>query len=462
MRRVNFELGEPSEKEYFEEYDKYATVYSWWFCLILILRCCIPFCLALQVGPYEYSDSIKVYRRAFLNKQNHQNITQIQVVGGEYNVQKSIILQMIIFKSAGFGVGAVLIGVFADVYGRSVTSFLASMLWATTAAISVLFQHATLIQVWYSVITACASATCVVTFVSFAEIINKKQRVLVVYTCLGYVVGDILLTYIVDNLQTWKYTITFAATASTCAIFATWYIPESPRWLFNKNKKRQVYDQLNEISGLKYEITLANAPPEGDSHLRICYDMFRYITREKLKHIIICNICIGAAGANFSTARLKVTLYYNNADEFKHIANVAEVLAYLLLIPMLIFLGKRNSLFACFCLLSTSAMIGIILPENTQIFYNIFAVLLGQTGLCFCWFLFLDLFPTFSRATVMGIGICTYNIASAITIVTVNLIDEFSYFNYCIMFFLISLLGMSVLSLSDYSSQDLLNFKLYR
>ena len=137
---------------------------------------------------------------------------------------------------------------------------------------------------------------------------------------------------------------------------------------------------------------------------------------------------------------LKVTLYYNNADEFKHIANVAEVLAYLLLIPMLIFLGKRNSLFACFCLLSTSAMIGIILPgesllqlkifttvndflENTQIVYNIFAVLLGQTGLCFCWFLFLDLFPTFSRATVMGIGICTYNIASAITIVTVNLID---------------------------------------
>jgi hypothetical protein len=58
MRRVSFINTEPSEREYFDEYDNYNET-SLWFFMIYILRTFVPFCLALQVKETNETKSNK-------------------------------------------------------------------------------------------------------------------------------------------------------------------------------------------------------------------------------------------------------------------------------------------------------------------------------------------------------------------------------------------------------------------
>lgn len=90
--------------------------------------------------------------------------------------------------------------------------------------------------------------------------------------------------------------------------FASWYTPESPRWLLNNYKKQEAYRQLNEISGLVYKISINPCPESLRRHIAFLHSI-RYLFRIKVltQFGIICLSMYIAA------------FYYNSACKFKNL-----------------------------------------------------------------------------------------------------------------------------------------------
>ncbi|XP_064215097.1 uncharacterized protein LOC103312765 isoform X2 [Tribolium castaneum] len=152
MRRVLFS-SEPSEKEFFEEYNKFNGATPW-FILIFILRSLIPLCLALQTGTFEFSDSIDLYVERFSIPYNRtdnfifQSSCAIKSKENETGhecalqdcTQRDIALKMSLLKSIGFSLGPVFGGVFSDVFGRRIVSLSFSVIWFLSSLVIALLQ----------------------------------------------------------------------------------------------------------------------------------------------------------------------------------------------------------------------------------------------------------------------------------------------------------------------------------
>jgi hypothetical protein len=85
-------------------------------------------------------------------------------------------------------------------------------------------------------------------------------------------------------------------------IFTCWYMPESPRWLYNKHKKEKAYAQLCEISGLLYRFQLNRnlENPELENN-NVLFDMFAFLCRRTKKYLILCNLLMTASGLSYNS-----------------------------------------------------------------------------------------------------------------------------------------------------------------
>jgi hypothetical protein len=79
-------------------------------------------------------------------------------------------------------------------------------------------------------------------------------------------------------------------------------MPESPRWLYNKNKKEKAYAQLCEISGLLYTFQLnrdlENAELENNN---VLYGMFAFLCRKTKKYFILCNLLMAVSSLSYNS-----------------------------------------------------------------------------------------------------------------------------------------------------------------
>jgi hypothetical protein len=89
-------------------------------------------------------------------------------------------------------------------------------------------------------------------------------------------------------------------------VFACWYIPESPRWLFNKKKKKKAYDLLKEISGLKYKIGITETTENNLRKTTVFQKMFKFLFENKLKHFIISGLLVTISSLNYSCGSMLI------------------------------------------------------------------------------------------------------------------------------------------------------------
>ncbi|CAH1371368.1 unnamed protein product [Tenebrio molitor] len=476
MRRVSFINTEPSEREYFDEYDNYNET-SLWFFMIYILRTFVPFCLALQVGPFECQESVDLYIE-LIDRPSFNDSIFFPITCKDYSKMESfwpvqlkeaenkncyrdyVALRMSIIKSIGFSSGSIIGGVLSDLFGRRIITFYSAIVWNISAWILVFLTNRHFIEIWYILVVASCSVVSVVTYVTFGEIASKRTRLLSAYTIPSYVVGDYLIRHLSKVLLVWKYLLIFIAATNSIMIFACWYTPESPRWLLNKNKKEQAYKQLSEISGLVYELKRRDDAPENNISMgygKVFWKMLSFMVRRKLKCFLIICLSMSIASLHYTFAKTKAIIHYFDKVDPTSLATAAEGIGYLFLLPIYIFLGKRCGLFFIFVMQTCEALMAILLPD-TKTYYNVFSMITGVAGLLLIWLYFLDLFPTFLRASAMSCSFCIFGVATACsTIVFSKVLDQFHFY---IAFLVAGLLGTTVLMLPPAHNQDLSNLKL--
>ncbi|XP_063923447.1 glucose transporter GlcP-like [Zophobas morio] len=463
MPNVAFLKSEPADNEFFEEYNKFNTPCNSWFILVFILRCFAAFCLGYQVGVFESRGGVKAYIREY----NYSSYAETEMANEtnpevlQMSTEKSLIVRMLKFKHLGFALGAAFGGVFADIFGRRITSFLTSVVWIIGAGVFPTLNNITLIEIWYVLLTTCASVVNVTTFVNIAEIINYRYRILIIYSINTYVAGDFLIKYITTTLESWKYALTFVTSTLTCTVFATWYSPESPRWLLNKNRRQEAYDQLSDISQRIYDIQVVEAP-NNVTKMKILVDMMKYLFKRRLKQHLVCNVLLSVSSLNYSFSKQNLIMHTVKTASYEDIANIAEALGFLTFLPVYALIGKKYGLCFCFLFLTITHFTGIFVNDKAhEVFYDFFGTMLGILSLCICWLYCLEYFPTFLRATATGGGFYVFNLSSGLSFLFIPLLEETRGFIYYLTFFIISLFGAVVFLLPVKPNQELSNTKLH-
>ncbi|CAH1371366.1 unnamed protein product [Tenebrio molitor] len=496
MHRVSFIDLEPSEREYFEEYDKYNKI-SLWFILVLILRSFIPFCYSLQVGPFSFPKSVDVYIKEFsIQNVSFQGFPSFSICSKKEYFQdnntilsyadnqtetecdvKNVALRMNTLKGFGYSLGALSGGVLADVFGRRITSFLFSIAWNVTSLVLVFVHSRILVESFYIIAVGCCSAVNVITLVNFAEIASKNNIILAVYTVPTYIFGDILFHFMTNGVIIWKHLMVMIASTIFIVVFACWYIPESPRWLFNKKKKKKAYDLLKEISGLKYKIGITETTEKNLRKATVFQKMFKFLFENKLKHFIISGLLVAISSLNYSCGKLRLILHDIPMREFGLLANVAETLRFntrkfyslyvnifsslLFVVPVYIFFGKRCGMFLTYILMCVEGLMALLAKESAEkIYYDVFNIFFGFSTLCLIWLYTLYLFPTFLRATALGYAYFIFGMTltgGSFLVSEINILGEF---NYYLILSLIGILGLTSVALPNISGQELSNTKL--
>ncbi|CAH1371367.1 unnamed protein product [Tenebrio molitor] len=368
---------------------------------------------------------------------------------------------MSVFKSIGLCLGALIGGLFADLYGRRMVSFYSCIVWNILGWIWIIIHNKHVLELAFVVAVAFCNIVNVVTFVTFGEITTKMSRLLVIYTIPYYLLGVLVLDYTSKAIHVWQYLIGFIASTNCIMIFACWYTPESARWLINKNKIKEAFQVLNEISGKLYTL-----PEQQEENVKlkkttITYQMMLFLFTNKLKHFLIICLSMVIASLNYNFAKLRAVIHYVDTDEFGLLSIGAEAIGYLFIIPVYIFLGKTHGLFFIYILLSLAAVVALITHEfGREIYYNTFCILFGTTAVCLNWLIFLDLFPTFLRATTMGCSFFIFGLAIALSSLLVHKVEEYRECYFYVTFFLTALFGVTVLALPRSHSQNLPNYKL--
>ncbi|CAH1371365.1 unnamed protein product, partial [Tenebrio molitor] len=362
----------------------------------------------MQHFDLECNSSLGFY--IFLSKckfeQTGMSVNRLQELTKKSNQdcsQQELVLRMGIYQNVGYCFGAIIGGILSDLYGRRSTALYFSVAWNILAWIFVFVKQRFLSDICYFGIILCCSVVNVTTFVNFAEIADKKNRILCIYTIPTYIIGGLLTKYVSRTISSWMYQQITVASSVTIMIFACWYMPESPRWLYNKNKKEKAYAQLCEISGLLYTFQLNRnlENPELENN-NVLYGMFAFLCRKTKKYFILCNLLMTVSSLSYNSLRFKNILHKIYTKQFDLLTHSAEVLSFLFLLPIYMILGKRVGLCFMYFLFLTVLLVAVFTYDFQQAYIDIFGVIFSMTAINIIWLLILDIFPTFLRGTAIG------------------------------------------------------------
>ncbi|XP_068908081.1 solute carrier family 22 member 7-like isoform X2 [Tenebrio molitor] len=397
---VNFADSEPSEKEFFEEYSRYGGSLNCWFVLLFILRSFGPFCLGSQMAILESAEGVNHYMQHFDLECNRAT---------KNAVNKNLSSEWVFIKMLD-------------------------------TALEQLLEEFCL---------------------TFAEIADKKNRLFCIYTIPTYIVGGLLTFYISQTISSWIYQQSTIASTVIIMIFTCWYMPESPRWLYNKHKKEKAYAQLCEISGLLYRFQLNRnlENPELENN-NVLFDMFAFLCRRTKKYLILCNLLMTASGLSYNSLRIKNMLRHIHTKQYNLLSRAAEVLSFLFLLPVYMILGKRVGLSFMYIVFVILLLMAAFTYDFEQAYIDIFGVIFSMTAINIIWLLILDIFPTFLRGTAIGIGFFFFGFSGTLGYILAKLIEKIEIFNYYLIFFVANLFGIMVLALPDTTNRELPNYKL--
>lgn len=151
------------------------------------------------------------------------------------------------FFSPSFG------GWLSDRLGRKKTLLLASGLFGLSAIGTALPHNIVEFNVFRILGGFGVGAACIVSPMYIAEVAPAAIRGrLVLLTQVANVVGEIasyLVAYYLSFSGNWRWMFGSTVVPVACFTAALWFVPESPRWLVQKNREQEAFEVLRRIDG---------------------------------------------------------------------------------------------------------------------------------------------------------------------------------------------------------------------
>lgn len=257
------------------------------------------------------------------------------------------------------------------------------------------------------------------------RLVTLYQLAITVGLLLAYFSNYLLLNTGVNN---WRWMFSSQTIPSLLFFFGLFFVPESPRWLIEKNKIAAAMDVLKKIGGADY----------ATNEMEIIRESFLNQVKEKVSDLFKSNVwhivVIGMAVAFFSQADGQNSLFSYAPEIFKQ-AGVAEDAAFLqsviigvinfiftfIAIVFIDMVGRRKLLMIGSFLLFLDAMAlavcfyiggsGYFILFFVLSFIAIFAATLGPVT----WVILSEIFPNRIRSSAMGLATLVLWIANFIT-----------------------------------------------
>lgn len=344
----------------------------------------------------------------------------------------------------GAALGALLAGKLSAAIGRKKLLLICAFLFAVTGVATgwatnfTLFITARLLS---GVAVGVAAMVCPVYIAEIAPAALRGR--LVTFYQLAITIG-LLLAYLSNYLllgageNNWRWMFSSQSIPSLLFFVGLFFVPESPRWLIEKNKTADAKDVLQKIGGAQY----------AAKELEIISESFLNQVKEKVSdlfkkdvwHIVV----IGMAVAFFSQADGQNSLFSYAPEIFKQ-AGMAEDAAFLqsVIIGFINFIftfiaiifidkiGRKKLLMTGSLLLCLDAMAlavcfyigapGYFILIFVLSFIAIFAATLGPVT----WVILSEIFPNRIRSSAMGLATLVLWIANFITTASFPIMKSF-------------------------------------
>ncbi|XLU31994.1 hypothetical protein S245_068060, partial [Arachis hypogaea] len=233
-------------------------------------------------------------------------------------VKKSYLLQEIIVSMALVGAifGAAIGGYINDVFGRRIATIIADLSFIIGSVIMALAPNPMLIIVGRFLVGLGVGFASITAPLYIAEVSPSEIRGgLVSANCL-MITGGQFLSYVINYgltrvPGTWRWMLGLAATPALIQLVLMIFLPESPRWLYHKNRKEEATTVLSKIypsPRLEDEIAILEDHLEQESKNKV---KVKFSDVFKLKEIRLAFICGAGLQAFQQFVGISVIMYYS-------------------------------------------------------------------------------------------------------------------------------------------------------
>ncbi|XP_029143251.1 inositol transporter 1-like [Arachis hypogaea] len=302
-------------------------------------------CVSIKAGSSDYLEKHPERRRSFSQNFYIVGVTFAAGIGGllfgydtgvisgallyikdDFEVVKnSSFLQELIVAMALVGAifGAALGGYINDSLGRKAATIVADICFTVGSLLIAIAPNPTLIIVGRFFVGLGVGFASVTAPMYIAEVSPSEIRGgLVSVNCLMITTGQFLSFVINYGLTrvpgTWRWMLGIAGTPAVIQLVLMVFLPESPRWLYLKNRKEEATNVLSKIypsPRLEDEIYILEAHMEQEQkdkgQLSCGYFTYKYTDVFKLKEIRVAFICGAGLQAFQQLTGISVIMYYS-------------------------------------------------------------------------------------------------------------------------------------------------------
>ncbi|KAL2740284.1 solute carrier family 22 member 6-like [Vespula squamosa] len=374
----------------------------------------------------RYSYEIKYKDSSFVPEVRYQNKIKIRLKWDM--VCNRLAMKATVQTAVSFGkfFGAFAFGVLADRYGRKITFTISCLIYMISGPV-VAWTHSYLIMVMCRVGLGVAGIGVYQGAYSILIEISPPHRrsTFGVMFNMSYPVGMILIAIIAYYIREWRVLQLYISMPSFILILHMLAMPESPRWLYYSNHMSEAWKMMRSVVSPEKQKMIDELQIDFKTHVKektIRFEQFKqnfhhFKHAEMTVRLILCwfiwfSTSMGYYVLSITSAHLKIDSYL-----YTGLSGIAEGISYVIVIPMLQILGRRNTSFILFLCSAFSFSILLFIPEimtNTKMFIALFGRLCISSVFVAVIVHLSELFPTVIRNIAIGSSSTFAHIGSTI------------------------------------------------
>ncbi|XP_066906246.1 organic cation transporter protein isoform X2 [Halyomorpha halys] len=320
--------------------------------------------------------------------------------------------------AVGKVIGAVLLGMLSDRYGRKKVFIFSSILFWVAGPSAAFVDSYIMFIAFRLMIGIAGSGLYETAYTILLELTVKTYRAYLANIFnLAFSCGLLQLSILAYLTNDWRQLQLAISIPMVLLVIHCWFLPESPRWLITSGK----LEKASKIIGSAWrlvpidpdhtpQLVLKHQPgSSGKSLLFFLKDYLKlFSTFELTKRTLICNYLWFMGNLYYFVITLSGVNFEVNQYIYVALNGIVEIPGYLFPLLILTYFGRKSSAIALCIVAGTAMLIMIVLPQGWPI---ICVSLVGRLVLASAYgiimFYTIELYPTENRNTAMGSCITT-------------------------------------------------------
>ncbi|OXU21339.1 hypothetical protein TSAR_002331 [Trichomalopsis sarcophagae] len=339
--------------------------------------------------------------------------------------------------SLGKLIGAGVLGVSADRYGRRTIYVFGIVLFVIVGPAS-----AYVLSYWGFVVLrlltgVCFSAIQFSSLTTLTEVAGSTHRqwMGIAFNC-GFASGSIFVAGISYLASEWRQVQVATSLPSLILLLFMWFMPESPRWLISRGRRKEARAILEKFHGaIKEDAPSATVEQSKSEKTSLLSDQIRGLRmmfghRELRKRAIISYFAWMTASLTYYALALNVDNIAVDYYLYAVLLGVTEIPAYLVPTPILMLVGRRQASSALF-IISGLLLLTILSISREATAVLVAASLVARFCLSAAYGVFIlytsEFFPTISRNSALGSSSAMAHVGSIIAPYSVVVLGELAW-----------------------------------